>query len=97
MADLPEIPRHPPRHWLEYVSTFVAVVISLVSLWVAIETEVANRQMVAASSWPLLIAQHPGGSCASWERQRSAEVAYPQSPPILPNDRTEAAAHPHLP
>jgi hypothetical protein len=54
MPDLPEIPHHAPRHWLEYVSTFVAVVISVISLWVAIETEVANRQMVAASSWPLL-------------------------------------------
>jgi hypothetical protein len=55
MADLPEIPRHAPRHWLEYVSTFVAVVISVISLWVAIESEIANRQMVAASSWPILL------------------------------------------
>ena len=42
------------RHWLEYVSTFVAVVISVVSLWVAIGTEDANRKMVSASSWPFL-------------------------------------------
>src|ERR1700744_4373626 len=54
MPELPEIPHHAPRHWLEYVSTFVAVIISVISLWVAIETEIANRQMVAASSWPLL-------------------------------------------
>jgi len=50
----PGIPHRRPRHWLEYISTAFAVVISLISLWVAIETERANRQMVAASSWPLL-------------------------------------------
>jgi hypothetical protein len=54
MSELPELPRGAPRHWLEYVSTFVAVIISVVSLWVAIESEQANRQMVAASSWPFL-------------------------------------------
>jgi hypothetical protein len=55
MSDLPEIPRGAPRHWLEYVSTFVAVIISVISLWVAIGSENANRQMVAASSWPILL------------------------------------------
>ena len=50
----PGIPIRRPRHWLEYVSTAFAVIISLISLWVAIETERANRQMVAASSWPML-------------------------------------------
>lgn len=50
----PGIPKRRPRHWLEYVSTAFAVVVSLISLWVAIATERANRQMVAASSWPLL-------------------------------------------
>jgi hypothetical protein len=54
MSDIPEIPRGAPRHWLEYVSTFVAVIISVVSLWVAIGSEDANRKMVAASSWPFL-------------------------------------------
>ncbi|HEY2034288.1 MAG TPA: hypothetical protein VGH02_11435 [Rhizomicrobium sp.] len=48
------IPKRRPRHWLEYVSTAFAVVVSLISLWVAIETERANRQMVAASSWPMV-------------------------------------------
>src|ERR1700749_2403971 len=50
----PGIPIRRPRHWLEYISTGFSVVISLISLWVAIETERANRQMVAASSWPML-------------------------------------------
>jgi len=50
----PGIPTRRPRHWIEYVSTAFAVIISLISLWVAIETERANRQMVAASSWPML-------------------------------------------
>ena len=51
----PGIPSRSPRHWLEYVSTAVAVIISVSSLWVAIGSERANRQMVAASSWPILI------------------------------------------
>lgn len=42
------------RHWLEYVSTAIAVIVSVVSLWVAIGSEDANRKMVAASSWPFL-------------------------------------------
>lgn len=50
----PGIPTRRPRHLLEYISTAFAVVVSLISLWVAIGTERANRQMVAASSWPLL-------------------------------------------
>jgi hypothetical protein len=54
MSGMPEIPKLRGRHWLEYVTTGVALLLSLISLWVAIETEVANRQMVAASSWPLL-------------------------------------------
>lgn len=54
MSD-PPTPSRASRHWLEYVSTFVAVLISVVSLWVAIGSEQANRQMVAASSWPILI------------------------------------------
>ncbi|HEY4942949.1 MAG TPA: hypothetical protein VII56_16085 [Rhizomicrobium sp.] len=42
------------RHWLEYVVTVVALAVSVISLWVAIGTEDANRKMVAAASWPLL-------------------------------------------
>jgi hypothetical protein len=45
------------RHWLEYVVTIVALAVSVISLWVAIGTEDANRKMVAASSWPLLQAE----------------------------------------
>src|ERR1700743_3126454 len=54
MSGMPELPKLRGRHWLEYLTTGVALLLSLISLWVAIETEVANRQMVAASSWPLL-------------------------------------------
>ena len=45
------------RHWLEYASTAVAVIVSVVSLWVAIGSENANRQMVAAASWPILMVE----------------------------------------
>ena len=46
------------RHWLEYISTAVAVIVSLASLWVAIGSERANRQMVAAASWPILMIEN---------------------------------------
>jgi hypothetical protein len=42
------------KHWMEYVVTSAVLVISAISLWVAIGTEDANRRMVAASSWPFL-------------------------------------------
>ncbi|HEX3653198.1 MAG TPA: hypothetical protein VHU18_10285 [Rhizomicrobium sp.] len=44
------------RQWIELLLGAAALIVSGVSLWVAIGTEQANRQMVAASSWPLLLA-----------------------------------------
>lgn len=43
-----------PRHWLEITSTVVILFLSIVSLWVAVRSAEANRQMVAAASWPYL-------------------------------------------
>src|ERR1700733_2223885 len=51
MSDLPGFKE---RHWLEYAATAVVLAVSVISLWVAIGTEDANRQMVAAASWPFL-------------------------------------------
>lgn len=49
------------RHWIEYAATLGALVVSVISLWVAIATEKANQKMVdanyrmvAAASWPFL-------------------------------------------
>lgn len=42
------------RQWVELLLGAAALLVSAVSLWVAIGTEQANRQMVAAASWPLL-------------------------------------------
>ena len=49
------------RHWTDYAATFVALAVSVISLWVAIATEKANQKMVdanyrmvAAASWPFL-------------------------------------------
>ena len=39
------------------MSTAVAVIVSVASLWVAIGSERANRQMVAAASWPILMVE----------------------------------------
>jgi hypothetical protein len=56
MSDLPPILEPVPhrRHWLEYVATGAALLISAVSLWVAVSTMDANSKMVTASSWPFL-------------------------------------------
>jgi hypothetical protein len=53
MSDLP-LPPRPSRHWAEYIATAAALLISAVSLFVAIRTEDANNKMVAAASWPFL-------------------------------------------
>lgn len=42
------------RQWVELLLGGAALAVSAISLWVAIGTEQANRQMVAAASWPLL-------------------------------------------
>lgn len=42
------------HQWVEILLGAAALVVSAISLWVAIGTEQANREMVAAASWPLL-------------------------------------------
>jgi hypothetical protein len=42
------------RQGIELLLGTAALVVSGISLWIAIGTEQANRQMVAAASWPLL-------------------------------------------
>jgi hypothetical protein len=56
MSDIDPLPPapHHRRHWLEYVATGAALLLSAVSLWVAIGTMDANKKMVAAASWPFL-------------------------------------------
>lgn len=53
MSDLPILRRAPSR-WTEYVTSAVAIFVSLVSLWIGVGTEDANQKMVAAASWPFL-------------------------------------------
>ena len=43
-----------PGHRSEYIASALALVFSAVSLWVAMGTMNANRQMVAAASWPFV-------------------------------------------
>lgn len=55
MTDIAQpLPARRRGHWTEYVTSGVAVVVSLISLWIGIGTEDANQKMVAASSWPFL-------------------------------------------
>jgi hypothetical protein len=42
------------HQWVELLLGAAALVVSGISLWIAIGTEQANREMVAASTWPLL-------------------------------------------
>src|SRR5690242_17073556 len=52
-----ELHTRQTRRWREWMDPFlaaIAVLVSAISLWVAIGTEQANRRMVAAASWPLL-------------------------------------------
>lgn len=42
------------RHWSDTALAVAALFVSAVSLWVAIRTEDANEQLVAASTWPFL-------------------------------------------
>src|SRR5690349_864171 len=58
LDSLKQIAKHP---WLEGAAAGVALLVSLISLWVGVRTEQANREMVdanyrmvAAASWPFL-------------------------------------------
>ena len=42
------------RHWSDTALAIAALFVSAVSLWVGIRTELANEQLVAASTWPFL-------------------------------------------
>jgi len=54
MADTGTRHRLGLRQWVELLLGAAALAVSAISLWVAVGTENANRQMVAAASWPLL-------------------------------------------
>ena len=45
------------RHWSDTAMTVAALFVSAISLWVAIRTEDANEELVAASTWPFLQVQ----------------------------------------
>jgi hypothetical protein len=55
MADKSE--RKFSRHWSDMLFGGAALFVSAVSLWVGIRTEIANEQLVAASTWPFLQVQ----------------------------------------
>jgi len=46
------------RHWTESVLSIFAIIIAAISLWIAIDTERTNRQLVAEAAWPFLQTYH---------------------------------------
>jgi hypothetical protein len=61
------------RHWTDYVLSILAMVISGLSLWIAIDTENTNRQIVQESSWPFLQIYNSGIGAAG-QKQISLNV-----------------------
>jgi hypothetical protein len=49
-----ELPPIFSRHWTEYVLAIFTMVIAALSLWVAVDSEFTNRELVAEASWPFL-------------------------------------------
>lgn len=56
-----EVPRSPSsrpppvsRHWTEIILSVFAILIAAISLWIAIDTEITNRQLVAEAAWPFV-------------------------------------------
>jgi len=49
-----ELPPLFNRHWTEYALALSAIIISAISLWVAVDTEYTNRHLVEEASWPFL-------------------------------------------
>jgi hypothetical protein len=46
--------KRDPRHWSDTAVAIGALFVSAVSLWVGVRTEIANEDLVAASTWPFL-------------------------------------------
>ena len=53
-----QIPSIFSRHWAESALSIFAVIIAAISLWIAIDTERTNRQLVAEAAWPFLQTYH---------------------------------------
>ena len=57
-----QIPSIFSRHWAESALSIFAVIIAAISLWIAIDTERTNRQLVAEAAWPFVEIYTSGGS-----------------------------------
>jgi hypothetical protein len=57
-----QIPSIFSRHWAESALSIFAVIIAAISLWIAIDTERTNRQLVAEAAWPFVHVYTSGGS-----------------------------------
>lgn len=54
MSEKNGLPSLLDRHWAESALAIGAVIIAAVSLWVAVDAERTNRELVAAASWPFV-------------------------------------------
>ena len=57
-----ELPSIFSRHWAESALSIFAVIIAAISLWIAIDTESTNRQLVAEAAWPFVQTYTSSGS-----------------------------------
>jgi len=57
-----QIPSIFSRHWAESALSIFAVIIAAISLWIAIDTERTNRQLVVEAAWPFVQIYTSGGS-----------------------------------
>lgn len=54
MSEKNGLPSLLDRHWAESALAIGAVIIAAASLWVAVDAERTNRELVAAASWPFV-------------------------------------------
>lgn len=54
MSEKNGLPSLLERHWAESALAIGAVIIAAASLWVAVDSERTNRELVASASWPFL-------------------------------------------
>jgi hypothetical protein len=71
VSEQPELPsrQKTSHHWLDRVGTIAAIVVSVVSLYIAIQNSQTEHQLVSSSAWPFI------GAIESNDYNQGREVA----------------------